>query len=282
MSCIRLEAGSPASADLTGKGKHITSRKVERARTFLIEGTPEILSSPPASNRIHVGCYDLVASDTGEFVIFSPRNTSLVRPEEILPGRPERIPAPESHFILKTPMEPPFPGMELAMFAMGCFWGAEKKFWEAAGVHSTAAGYAAGSTPNPRYEEVCSGLTNHAEMVRIAFDPSKTSYEAMLKVFWESHDPTQGMRQGADHGTQYRSGIYWYGEAQRAAAEASRREYQILLSKAGHGEITTEILQAPEFYNAEEHHQQYLAKNPAGYCGSGGTGVSCPMGVVRK
>jgi peptide-methionine (S)-S-oxide reductase len=187
----------------------------------------------------------------------------------------------KTHFVLGTPMTPPFPGKEQALFAMGCFWGAEKKFWQAPGVHSTQVGYAAGFTPNPTYEEVCTGMTGHAEVVRVVFDPAKTSYAEMLKIFWENHDPTQGMRQGADVGTQYRSGIYAFGADQRAAAEASRETYQGLLTKAGHGRITTEILDAPEFYYAEDYHQQYLAKNPAGYCGAGGTGVSCPVGVVH-
>jgi peptide-methionine (S)-S-oxide reductase len=203
---------------------------------------------------------------------------SLPRPDEALPGRTTRIPVAERHFVLKTPMEPPFAGMELAMFGMGCFWGAEMKFWEAEGVHSTAVGYAAGVTPNPTYEEICSGLTGHAEVVRVAFDPRTTAYESMLRIFWESHDPTQGMRQGNDVGTQYRSGIYWYGEEQRRLAEASRDAYQKRLDASGLGAITTEIRESPEFYYAEAYHQQYLAKNPGGYCGLGGTGVSCPIG----
>jgi len=166
------------------------------------------------------------------------------------------------------------------MVAMGCFWGAEKKFWQAAGVHSTAVGYAAGFTPNPTYEEVCTGGTGHAEVVRVIFDPAKTSFDAMLRIFWENHDPTQGMRQGNDMGTQYRSGLYTNGDSQRDAAVASLASYQARLRQAGHGDITTEILQAPEFFFAEEYHQQYLAKNPGGYCGAGGTGVSCPIGVA--
>ncbi len=178
-------------------------------------------------------------------------------------------------------MEPPFPdGLELATFGMGCFWGAERKFWQAPGVYSTAVGYAAGLTPNPTYEEVCSGRTGHAEVVQVVFDPAKTSYEAMLRLFWESHDPTQGMRQGNDAGTQYRSGIYCHSPAQRRAAEASREAYQQRLSAAGFGTITTEILDAPPFYYAEDYHQQYLEKNPGGYCGLGGTGVSCPAGLA--
>jgi peptide-methionine (S)-S-oxide reductase len=201
--------------------------------------------------------------------------------EECLPGRSERMPVPARHFVLGTPIAPPFPpGMETAMFGMGCFWGAEKKLWKTSGVYSTAVGYAAGYTPNATYREVCSGLTGHNEVVLAVFDPKAVSYEALLKVFWENHDPTQGMRQGNDVGTQYRSGIYCYGAAQRRAAEASRAAYQGVLTRAGYGEITTEILDAPELYYAEEYHQQYLAKNPDGYCGLGGTGVACPIGLA--
>ena len=189
------------------------------------------------------------------------------------------MPVAARHFVLGTPLEPPFPGQELALFALGCFWGAERKFWQAAGVHSTAVGYAGGVTKNPTYREVCSGLTGHAEVVRVAFDPKLTRYQDLLKLFWESHDPTQGMRQGADVGTQYRSAIYYYGEAQRAAAEASRAAYQKQLEAAGYDAITTEIAAAPDFYYAEDYHQQYLAKNPDGYCGLGGTGVACPVGL---
>jgi peptide-methionine (S)-S-oxide reductase len=177
-------------------------------------------------------------------------------------------------------MEPPFPGKQLAMFAMGCFWGAERKFWELEGVYSTAVGYAGGYTPNPTYREVCTGKTGHAEVVRVAFDPKLVSYDKLLKVFWENHDPTQGMRQGNDIGTQYRSAIYWYNEEQRKAAEASRDAYQPVLKAAGYGSITTELREAPEFYYAEDYHQQYLQKNPEGYCGLGGTGVSCPTGLA--
>jgi peptide-methionine (S)-S-oxide reductase len=187
---------------------------------------------------------------------------------------------PAKHFVLGTPMEPPFPGMELALFGMGCFWGAEKKFWELEGVHSTAVGYAAGDTPNPTYEEVCGGRTGHTEAVQVVFDPRLTSFENLLRTFWTSHDPTQGMRQGNDVGTQYRSGIYHHGERQREVAETSRRDYQAGLDAAGFGAITTELRQAPEFYYAEEYHQQYLAKNPGGYCGLGGTGVACPTGIT--
>ena len=193
------------------------------------------------------------------------------------------MPVPAKHFLSGAPLEPPFPaGLELAMFGMGCFWGAERKFWETPGVHSTAVGYAGGVTPNPTYEELCSGRTGHAEVVRIVFDPEKVSYEDLLRVFWENHDPTQGMRQGNDVGTQYRSVIYCYGDAQRRAAEASRLAYQQVLKAAGFGPITTEIREAPKFYYAEDYHQQYLAKNPSGYCGVGGTGVRCPTGLTQS
>jgi peptide-methionine (S)-S-oxide reductase len=199
--------------------------------------------------------------------------------EEALPGRQERMVVPATHFVNGNRLEPPFPaGTELALFAMGCFWGAERIFWQRRGVYSTAVGYAGGFTPNPTYKEVCSGMSGHAEVVRVVFDPGVLSYGSLLRAFWESHDPTQGMRQGNDAGTQYRSAIYWYGEAQRTAAEASRDLYQQALSRAGRGPITTEIREAPEFYYAEEYHQQYLAKNPSGYCGLGGTGVRCPSG----
>ena len=184
------------------------------------------------------------------------------------------------HFVNQHSIAPPFPeGSEVALFAMGCFWGAEKKFWQQPGVYTTAVGYAAGHTKNPTYRQVCSGTTNHAEVVLVVFDPKKVRYEELLKVFWENHDPTQGMRQGNDVGTQYRSGIYYTSEEQRKAAEASRDMYQKQLSTAGYQKITTEILPAPEFYYAEDYHQQYLAKNPDGYCGLGGTGVTCPVGV---
>jgi peptide-methionine (S)-S-oxide reductase len=200
---------------------------------------------------------------------------------EALPGRTRAMPVPERHFVNGNRLAPPFPdGLELALFGMGCFWGAERKFWEAEGVYSTAVGYAGGSTPNPTYEEVCSGLTGHAEVVRVVFDPKRTSFSALLKIFWENHDPTQGMRQGNDVGTQYRSAIYCTSPAQREAAEASRALYQPRLANAGFGPITTEIRDAPEFYYAEEYHQQYLAKKPWGYCGLDGTGVGCPIGVV--
>ena len=188
---------------------------------------------------------------------------------------------PAEHFVNGHRLEPPFPdGLARAMLAMGCFWGAERKFWQVPGVYSTVVGYAAGHTPNPTYREVCSGMTGHAEVVLVVFDPKVIRFEDLLKVFWENHDPTQGMRQGGDVGTQYRSGIYYCDDAQRRAAESSRDAYQTVLSKAGLSAITTEILAAPEFYYAEDYHQQYLAKNPGGYCGLGGTGVSCPIGAV--
>jgi peptide-methionine (S)-S-oxide reductase len=199
--------------------------------------------------------------------------------DEALRGRESSIPVPERHFVLGTPMEPPFPGMESVVFGMGCFWGAERLFWKAPGVHTTAVGYAGGLTPNPTYQEVCSGATGHAEVVLVVFDPGQTDLPSMLKLFWEGHDPTQGMRQGNDVGTQYRSAIYCLDDAQREAAEASRVLFQAGLNEAGYGEITTEILPVERFYYAEEYHQQYLAKNPGGYCGLGGTGVDCPVGI---
>jgi peptide-methionine (S)-S-oxide reductase len=201
-------------------------------------------------------------------------------PAEALPGRGERMKVPAAHFVNGNRLEPPFPdGLQQAMFGMGCFWGAEKKFWELPGVYSTAVGYAGGSTPNPTYREVCSGMTGHTEAVLVVFDPGVIRFEDLLKVFWENHDPTQGMRQGNDVGTQYRSGIYYADAGQRAAAEQSRKIFQEKLAQAGYSAITTEIIPAPEFYYAEDYHQQYLAKNPGGYCGLGGTGVSCPVGV---
>ena len=207
--------------------------------------------------------------------------TTIPSKENALPGRREKMPVPAEHHVKKgAPLEPPFPaGLEQALFGLGCFWGAEKKFWQTPGVYSTAVGYTAGHTPNPTYREVCSGATGHTEAVLVVFDPGKISYAELLRIFWESHDPTQGMRQGNDVGTQYRSGIYYYGDPQREAAERSRQTYQQQLSGAGYGTITTEILAAPEFYYAEDYHQQYLSKNPAGYCGLGGTGVSCPVGL---
>ena len=212
--------------------------------------------------------------------MFSRKPPSIPTQADALPGRAERMAVPEKHFVNGHRLAPPFPeGLERAMFGMGCFWGAERKFWPLNGVYSTAVGYAAGHTPNPTYREVCTGMTGHTEAVLVAFDPNVIGYDDLLQVFWESHDPTQGMRQGNDVGTQYRSGIYYYDDAQRRAAAGSRDAYQPRLTAAGHGEITTEILQAPEFYYAEEYHQQYLAKNPGGYCGLGGTGVSCPVGI---
>jgi peptide-methionine (S)-S-oxide reductase len=201
--------------------------------------------------------------------------------EQALPGRPERMEVPAAHHVNGARLMPPFPpGLERAMFGMGCFWGAEKKFWQLPGVYSTAVGYAAGLTPNPTYREVCSGMTGHNEVVLVAFDPKKISYDTLLKTFWENHDPTQGMRQGNDVGTQYRSGVYVFDDAQRDAALRSRDVFQEQLSSRGFGTITTEILPAPEFYYAEDYHQQYLSKNPDGYCGLGGTGVTCPVGVA--
>jgi peptide-methionine (S)-S-oxide reductase len=202
---------------------------------------------------------------------------------EALPGRATKMPVPETHFVNGNRLEAPFPaGTELAMFGMGCFWGAERKFWQLDGVYSTAVGYAAGLTPNPTYREVCTGMTGHNEVVLVAFDPSRVSYEDLLRTFWENHDPTQGMRQGNDVGTQYRSGVYYFSDAQKQAAEASRDAFQRQLNGAGYGAITTEIIPAPEFYYAEDYHQQYLAKNPGGYCGLGGTGVTCPVGVTTR
>jgi peptide-methionine (S)-S-oxide reductase len=204
----------------------------------------------------------------------------LVTPDQALPGRNEPMVVPERHFVLGTPLRPPFPaGTVRAVFAMGCFWGAERDFWTLPGVYTTAVGYTGGFTPNPTYEEVCSGRTGHAEAVLVVFDPAERPYDEVLRTFWEHHDPTQGMRQGNDVGTQYRSAIYSEDDAQRAAAEASRDRYQAALREAGHGTITTEIAAASEFFYAEDYHQQYLAKNPLGYCGIGGTGVSCPTGL---
>jgi peptide-methionine (S)-S-oxide reductase len=209
------------------------------------------------------------------------RTSQMVDEQTALPGRAERMPVPARHFVLGTPLVSPFPdGMQCAMFAMGCFWGAERMFWQEAGVYTTAVGYAGGFTANPTYSEVCSGSTGHTEAVLVVFDPTVTSYERMLQVFWENHDPTQGMRQGNDIGTQYRSGLYWYTDAQQTAALASRDQYAARLKQAGHGDITTELRAAPEFFYAEDYHQQYLAKNPGGYCGIGGTGVSCPIGLT--
>src|SRR5277367_2966786 len=211
-------------------------------------------------------------------MLFFGHKTDMVTPDKALPGRDEAIAVPERHFELGTPLKPPFPyGVETLVVGMGCFWGAEKAFWQAPGVYTTAVGYAGGSTPNPTYDEVCSGRTGHTEAVLVVYDPAITSYDMLLKLFWESHDPTQGMRQGNDVGTQYRSAIYTYSAEQRRAAEASRAVYQGPLESARYGAISTEIADAPLFYFAEDYHQQYLAKSPHGYCGLGGTGVSCPI-----
>jgi peptide-methionine (S)-S-oxide reductase len=208
---------------------------------------------------------------------------SLLPSEGTLPGRATPVDVPAKHFVNGHRLQAPFPeGIQLAQFGLGCFWGAERLFWKTPGVYSTAVGYAGGETKNPSYEEVCSGMTNHTEAVLVAFDPKIVSYDALLKVFWEGHDPTQGMRQGNDAGTQYRSAIYTYGDEQKAAALASRDAFQQALKGKGYGAITTEIREAPEFYYAEDYHQQYLAKNPGGYCGLGGTGVSCPVGALAK
>ncbi|BAU47615.1 methionine sulfoxide reductase A [Sulfurifustis variabilis] len=213
--------------------------------------------------------------------MFGWQKKAMPRPEDALPGRAEAMPVPERHHVSGNRIVPPFPdGTALALFGMGCFWGAEKAFWGLPGVYSTAVGYAGGYTPNPTYREVCTGRTGHNEVVRVVFDPERVSYEELLKVFWESHDPTQGMRQGNDVGTQYRSGIYVYDAEQKRAALESKERYERELMRAGYGSTTTEIVDAPEFYYAEDYHQQYLAKNPAGYCGLGGTGVSCPAGLA--
>jgi len=212
--------------------------------------------------------------------MFSKKSATIPSRADALPGRAERMPVPDAHFVNRNRLTPPFPdGLERAVFGMGCFWGAEKKFWQQRGVYSTAVGYAGGSTPNPTYREVCTGMTGHNEVVLVVFDPAVTSYDDLLKTFWENHNPTQGMRQGNDVGTQYRSGIYYIDDAQKRAAERSRDVFQQQLTAAGYGTITTEIEPVPEFYYAEDYHQQYLAKNPDGYCGLGGTGVSCPVGV---
>ena len=209
------------------------------------------------------------------------KKTEMPSPQDALPGRATPMAVPSQHYVNGNPLQPPFPeGMETAMFGLGCFWGAERKFWQQNGVYTTAVGYAAGYTPNPTYQEVCSSLTGHNEVVLVVFDPNVIGYEQLLKVFWESHNPTQGMRQGNDVGTQYRSGIYTYSPAQQQQAEASRQRYQQALAAAGYGQITTEILDAPPFYYAEAYHQQYLAKNPGGYCGLGGTNVACPVGLA--
>ena len=212
--------------------------------------------------------------------MFTKKPLTIPSRAEALPGRAEPMPIPDLHFVNKNRLAPPYPdGLERALFGMGCFWGAERKFWQLRGVYSTAVGYVAGHTPNPTYREVCTGMTGHNEAVLVVFDPKVVTYDQLLKTFWENHDPTQGMRQGNDAGTQYRSGIYVYDPAQRAAAEASKKDYETALKKNGYSAITTEILDAPEFYFAEDYHQQYLAKNPRGYCGLGGTGVTCQIGT---
>ena len=209
--------------------------------------------------------------------------STMVTAAEALPGRDDPMPVPDRHEVLDTPIAPPFPdGVEQAVVGMGCFWGAERIFWQTPGVYSTSVGYQGGITPNPTYEETCSGMTGHTEAVRVVFDPAVLPYDEVLRVFWENHDPTQGMRQGNDQGTQYRSAIYTGNDAQRAAAESSRALFQGELARAGYGEITTEIAEAGPFYYAEPYHQQYLAKNPMGYCGLGGTGVACPVGLVSS
>jgi peptide-methionine (S)-S-oxide reductase len=219
----------------------------------------------------------------GMNMVFSSKKLRMPRPEEALPGRQSPMRVGKAHFVSGHDITAPFPdGMARAMFGMGCFWGAERKLWQVPGVYSTAVGYAAGYTPNPTYEEVCSGLTGHNEVVLVVYDPTKVSYDELLRVFWENHDPTQGMRQGNDAGTQYRSGVYTFDAAQAQAAEASKAAYQQQLTAAGHDAITTEILPAPAFYYAEDYHQQYLGKNPGGYCGLGGTGVSCPIGLATR
>jgi len=213
--------------------------------------------------------------------MFTKKPLTIPSRAEALPGRAEPMTFTELHFVNHNRIAPPFPdGLQRALFGMGCFWGAERKFWTLRGVYSTAVGYAAGVTPNPTYREVCTGMTGHNEVVLVVFDPKTIAYDALLKVFWENHDPTQGMRQGNDIGTQYRSGIYYFDDQQRRAAEASREAFQKQLTAAGYGAITTEIVPAPEFYYAEDYHQQYLAKNPDGYCGLGGTGVTCPVGIA--
>jgi peptide-methionine (S)-S-oxide reductase len=213
--------------------------------------------------------------------MFGKHKTQMVTAAEALPGRDKPMLVPERHLVLGTPLQPPFPeGMAQIVFGMGCFWGAERKFWQAEGVYTTAVGYAGGFTPNPTYEEVCSGRTGHAEVVLVVFDPARVTREDLLRLFWEGHDPTQGMRQGNDLGSQYRSAIYTTGDDQRAAAASSCGAYQQVLTDAGYGEITTEIADLGSFYYAEDYHQQYLARNPGGYCGLGGTGVSCPVGLA--
>jgi peptide-methionine (S)-S-oxide reductase len=210
------------------------------------------------------------------------RKTEMVKPERAIEGRSETMPVPEAHYVNRHPLTPPFPdGLEQAVFGMGCFWGAERVFWQTPGVYTTAVGYTGGFTPNPSYEEVCSGRTGHAEVVLVVFDPTVIRYEELLKIFWENHDPTQGMRQGNDVGTQYRSAVYWFSDAQREAAEVARDAFAKVLVEAGYRDITTEIAPAGPFYYAEPYHQQYLARNIKGYCGLGGTGLACPVGVAK-
>jgi peptide-methionine (S)-S-oxide reductase len=214
--------------------------------------------------------------------MFGSKKMSMPSKNDALPGRAEKMPVPARHHVNGNRLEAPWPeGSQVAMFGLGCFWGAERKFWKLDGVYSTQVGYAAGLTPNPTYREVCTGMTGHNEVVRVVYDPKKVSYEQLLSTFWESHDPTQGMRQGNDAGTQYRSGIYAFTPEQKRLAEASRAAYQAKLREQGFSDITTEILDAPEFYYAEDYHQQYLSKNPDGYCGLGGTGVACPIGLMK-
>ena len=235
------------------------------------------------SEPLHAKTAPATTATLGSCASFSVLRRRSSSPEEALPGRDERMQVPSRHDVLGTPLEPPFPeGYQQAIFGLGCFWGAERVFWQAPGVYTTAVGYAGGFTPNPTYEEVCSGLTGHTEAVLVVFDPEQIALDELLRLFWENHDPTQGMRQGNDVGTQYRSAILWADESQRAAAEASRDMYQQALTAAGHGEITTEIAPAGPFYYAEPYHQQYLAKNPNGYCGLGGTGVACPVGLATR
>jgi peptide-methionine (S)-S-oxide reductase len=216
-------------------------------------------------------------------MMFRQHSNELVSPEKALPGRPtSQVVIPDAHFINAHPLVGPWPdGVETAVFGMGCFWGAERKFWQAPGVYSTAVGYSGGFTPNPTYEEVCSTMTGHTEVVLVAFQTTETSFEQMLKVFWENHNPTQGMRQGNDQGTQYRSAIYWMNNQQQAIAQTSQEQFQVALQSAGYGEISTEIAELKDFFYAEPYHQQYLGKNPNGYCGMGGTGVSCSVGIAR-
>jgi peptide-methionine (S)-S-oxide reductase len=234
---------------------------------------------PPLPGRAYIR-----RNRRGEDIMFGFKKVTMPTAAEALPGRAAAIPTAETHFVNHRALKGPYPaGLQTAMFGLGCFWGAERKFWELGdGVHVTAVGYAGGLTPNPTYEEVCSGRTGHNEVVLVVYDPKKVSYDALLKTFWESHDPTQGMRQGNDIGTQYRSGIYAFTPEQKKTAEASKAMYQAELNKKGYGAITTEIVDAPPFYFAEDYHQQYLAKNPFGYCGLGGTGVSCPIGTGAK